>query len=97
VGKIGVVEDFNQQLSSPTVWDFSGRYTSINGVVQPRITGIKAGEIQRWRFVHGGIHDTVNIQIVPMINNGPNAAKALQGIIPGTPAEQAKILAEVCP
>jgi FtsP/CotA-like multicopper oxidase with cupredoxin domain len=97
MGKTGVVEDFNQQLSSPTVWDFSGRYTSINGVVQPRITGIKAGEIQRWRFVHGGIHDTVNIQIVPMIDNGPNAAKALQGIIPGTPAEQAKILAEVCP
>jgi FtsP/CotA-like multicopper oxidase with cupredoxin domain len=96
-GKIGVVEDFGQQLSSPTVWDFSGRYTSINGVVQPTITDIKVGEIQRWRFVHGGIHDTVNLQIVPMVDSGPNAANALLGIIPGTPAEQAKILTEVCP
>ncbi|HEV2645888.1 MAG TPA: multicopper oxidase domain-containing protein [Acidobacteriaceae bacterium] len=96
-GKIGVVENFNAQLSSPTAWDFSGRYTSINGVVQPEIRDIKAGEIQRWRFIHGGIHDTVNIQIVPMVNVGPDAAKALQGIIPGTPAAQAKILAEVCP
>jgi FtsP/CotA-like multicopper oxidase with cupredoxin domain len=96
-GKIGVVEDFNQQLSSPTVWDFSGRYTSINGVVQPTIRDIKAGEIQRWRLIHGGIHDTVNLQIVRMVNRGPNAAKALRGVIPGTPIEQAKILAEVCP
>ena len=96
-GKIGVVENFGSQLSSPTVWDFSGRYTSINGVVQPEIRGIRAGEIERWRFVHGGIHDTVNIQVVPMVNSGSFAAKALQGIIPGTPAQQAKILAEVCP
>jgi hypothetical protein len=40
-GKIGVVENFGAQLSSPTVWDFSGRYTSINGVVQPRIKDIR--------------------------------------------------------
>ncbi|MBB5062213.1 multicopper oxidase family protein [Granulicella mallensis] len=96
-GDTGVVENFNDQLSSPTVWDNSGRFTSINGVVQPAITNVKAGEIQRWRLIHGGIHDTVNLQIVPMVSKGPAAALALRGIFSGTPAQQAKIIAEVCP
>ena len=96
-GHTGVVENFGEQLSSPTVWDNSGRFTSINGVVQPAITNVAAGEIQRWRMIHGGIHDTVNVQIVPMVSKGPNAALALRGIFFGTPAQQAKTIAEVCP
>jgi len=59
----GAVENFQLQLDSPTIWDTNGRFTSINGVVQPTIT-VAAGEIQRWRFVHAGIHDTINLQIV---------------------------------
>lgn len=96
-GKTGVVENFNEQLASPTVWDTSGRFTSINGVVQPAITNVAAGEIQRWRMIHGGIHDTVNVQVVPMAANGPNAQLALRGIFSGTPAQQLKTIAEVCP
>ncbi len=96
-GNTGVVENFNEQLSSPTVWDENGRFTSINGVVQPAITNVSAGEIQRWRMVHGGIHDTVNVQIVPMVASGPKAQEELQGIIRGTPAQQAKLIAEICP
>lgn len=96
-GKTGVVENFDQQLSSATVWDFNGRFTSINGVVQPAITNVAAGEIQRWRMVHAGIHDTVNVQIVPMVASGPNAEKELAGILSGTPTQQAKIVAQICP
>jgi FtsP/CotA-like multicopper oxidase with cupredoxin domain len=59
----GVMENFNLQLFSASIWDTNGRFTSINGQVQPTVT-IKAGEIQRWRFVHQGIHDTINVQIV---------------------------------
>ena len=59
----GVIENFCLQLDSGTIWDTNGRFTSVNGVVQPFIT-VPAGEIQRWRFVHGGVHDTVNIQVV---------------------------------
>jgi FtsP/CotA-like multicopper oxidase with cupredoxin domain len=95
--KVGVVENFNLQLDSQTVWDNSGRFTSINGAVQPTLTGIAAGEIQRWRLVHAGIHDTINLQVVPMRAAGPNAALALTGVIAGTPAEQARTIAEVCP
>ena len=59
----GAVENFSLQLDSPTIWDTNGRFTSVNGVVQPTMT-VPAGEIQRWRFVHSGIHDTINLQVV---------------------------------
>jgi hypothetical protein len=67
--QIGVVDDFDDQLASATVWDTSGRFTSINGAVQPTLQ-VPAGEVQRWRFIHAGIHDTVNVQIVPMVADG---------------------------
>ena len=96
-GQTGVVEDFQDQLASATVWDTSGRFTSINGAVQPTITDVEAGEVQRWRFIHAGIHDTVNLQIVPMVTTGPKAALALRGILTGTPKEQAETVRQLCP
>ncbi len=97
-GKIGIVENFGLQLDSPTVWDTSGRFTSINGAVQPTLTGVQAGAIQHWRMIHGGVHDTVNLQIVPMIaSKNPRAARAFEGVVAGTRLEQAKIIAEICP
>jgi len=80
----GVIENFNLQLSSATIWDTNGRFTSVNGVVQPHLgdsapTTIKAGEIQRWRFIHAGIHDTVNVQIVKAQRNSPVATQELSG------------------
>jgi FtsP/CotA-like multicopper oxidase with cupredoxin domain len=77
----GAVENFALQLDSPSIWDTSGRFTSINGTVQPTIT-VSAGEIQRWRFVHAGIHDTINVQIVrasPMGAANLIAASSLSG------------------
>jgi FtsP/CotA-like multicopper oxidase with cupredoxin domain len=92
----GVVNDFNDQLDSPTVWDTSGRFTSINGAVQPAFT-VPAGEVQRWRFIHAGIHDTVNLQIVPMVASAPNAALAVRGILLGTPKQQEAEVKQLCP
>lgn len=37
--------------------------TSINGQVNPLIE-MQAGEVQRWRFVHAGINETLNVHIV---------------------------------
>jgi FtsP/CotA-like multicopper oxidase with cupredoxin domain len=96
VSQSGVVDDFDDQLASPTVWDTSGRFTSINGVVQPTLT-IPAGEVQRWRFIHAGIHDTVNLQIVPMVENGLKAALALRGVLTGTAKEQEQTIKQICP
>jgi FtsP/CotA-like multicopper oxidase with cupredoxin domain len=77
----GVIENFSLQLDSASIWDTNGRFTSINGVVQPDIT-LPAGEIQRWRFVHAGIHDTINVQVVratPVGGKNLIATSALSG------------------
>ncbi|OLL28164.1 copper oxidase [Burkholderia sp. SRS-W-2-2016] len=58
--------DHAGQLNS--TWAISGRYTQINGVVQPvfpsALSFVPAGEIRRLRMVHGGNRDTINVKIV---------------------------------
>lgn len=43
-------------------WEASGRYTSINGVVQPTIK-MTAGEVQHWRFIHAGVREALHISL----------------------------------
>lgn len=97
-GQVGVVNDFGAQLASPTVWDESGRFTSINGAVQPTLT-VPSGQVQRWRMIHAGIHDTINVQIVPMVQpvNNSRAALALRGVLTGTPKQQRALVQQICP
>lgn len=51
-----------------STWVISGRYTQINGVVQPvfpnALSFVPAGDIRRLRMVHGGNRDTINVKIV---------------------------------
>lgn len=92
----GVVENFPLQLFSASIWDTNGRFTSVNGVVQPTMT-IAAGEIQRWRFVHAGVHDTVNLQIVRAIpQTGANALIKNSSLV-GNRDEQADAVEMQCP
>lgn len=66
-GFVGELRNYDNQLVIGS-WDASGRFTSINGVVQPLMPGrgerISAGELQRWRMVHGGVRDRINVKIV---------------------------------
>jgi FtsP/CotA-like multicopper oxidase with cupredoxin domain len=59
-GKVGQVEDF--AIFGNGTWAKSNRYTTINGVVQPQIA-MKAGEVQRWRFIHGGVRETLSVAV----------------------------------
>jgi L-ascorbate oxidase len=59
-GDVGGVEGYDQ--FGPGSWPTSGRYTSINGHVLPTFTGVSTGQIERWRVIHGGVRDTVNLQ-----------------------------------
>ena len=92
----GVLENFNLQLFSASIWDTNGRFTSVNGVVQPTIT-IKAGEIQRWRFIHAGIHDTVNLQIVHAIPQVGTDNQLATSTLTGNRKEQAAQVQHLCP
>lgn len=91
----GVVENFGLQLFSASIWDTNGRFTTVNGVVQPTVT-IKAGEIQRWRFIHEGIHDTINLQIVKSTRpvTGPDFVE--NSALKGNRLEQAAEVRKEC-
>ena len=91
----GVVENFALQLDSPSIWDTNGRFTSVNGVVQPTLR-LRAGEVQRWRFVHGGIHDTINVQLVRAKPRGGKDLVA-KSALAGNRIEQADDVDALCP
>jgi FtsP/CotA-like multicopper oxidase with cupredoxin domain len=91
----GRVENFFLQLDSPTIWDTNGRFTSVNGIVEPTIT-IPAGEIQRWRFLHAGIHDTINLQVVRAAHVG-NADPIGTSALTGNRQQQIETVRAVCP
>lgn len=61
-GETGVIESYNQ--FGPGTRQQSGRWTSINGTVLPTFQGIEAGQVERWRTIHAGVRDTINLQIV---------------------------------
>ena len=56
---MGVIEAYEN--FGPGTWDQSGRYTSINGSILPTVSA-KAGEIERWRLIHAGVRDTINLE-----------------------------------
>jgi len=56
---VGRIEQFKGQF---TGWQASGRYTTINGLVQPNIP-VHAGQIYRWRLIHGGVRETIALRI----------------------------------
>ena len=60
VGDVGGIEGYDQ--FGPGSWPASGRYTSINGHVLPTFNGVSTGQIERWRVIHGGVRDTVNLE-----------------------------------
>lgn len=61
---LGTIENYDQLGFG--VWGPSGRYTSINGQIMPRFAGAVAGRVERWRNIHAGIRDSINLQFIPM-------------------------------
>jgi FtsP/CotA-like multicopper oxidase with cupredoxin domain len=89
----GVVENFAAQVGNPRLWGQSGRFTTINGVVQPTLTAI-AGRLERWRLVHGGIRDTIEVRIVKASSS--TTAGNLSNLR-GGPGQQQPALDIACP
>lgn len=56
----GVLENYNN--FGPGGWDDSKRYITINGQIVPEIK-MRPGEVQRWRTVHAGVRETINLQL----------------------------------
>lgn len=60
-GKTGTIDGYDQIGGSK--WSASGRFTSINGQVLPEFPGAVTGKTERWRMIHGGIANTLNVFI----------------------------------
>lgn len=69
-GDVAGVEGYDQLTSSS--WGDSGRYASINGQVLPVFDQVRTGEIERWRVIHGGVRDTVNLQFLKLSAAAPS-------------------------
>ncbi|MEL7538800.1 MAG: multicopper oxidase domain-containing protein [Pseudomonadota bacterium] len=72
-GDTGAIEGYNQfGLEEPEIdaggmpivktrWVDSGRHTALNGRVIPTYRGVKAGEFERWRFIHAGVSGSIGV------------------------------------
>ena len=58
---VGGVEGYDQ--FGPGTWTQSGRYTILNGRLQPALAAAKVGQIERWRLIHAGVRDTIKLAL----------------------------------
>lgn len=59
-GDVGGIENYDS-LQGGT-WARSGRFTTINGLTLPTFAGARAGRFERWRMIHAGVRETINLQ-----------------------------------
>ncbi|MTJ47350.1 multicopper oxidase family protein [Dolichospermum sp. UHCC 0259] len=72
----GEIESY-KGLFSPRSWIDSKRYTSINGQVLPTFTA-EPGKIERWRMIHAGVRNTINLEFRKLKDNAPTLKDYLQ-------------------
>jgi L-ascorbate oxidase len=68
---IGTIEKYDQ--FGPGTWKASGRFTLVNGLLQPTLSlspsttaltvNATVGQIERWRMIHAGVRDTIKLAI----------------------------------
>lgn len=93
-GDVGTIEgkngsDQGYDQFGPASWQESNRYTTLNGAVQPTFVDARAGEIERWRVIHAGVRDTINLAIV-------KAKPGAKPITPGMGPAQTLWMQENC-
>lgn len=69
-GRIGGIESAEHDWD----WRWSGRFTGINGEVQPKLTAARTGEFERWRLVHAGTREKVRMRLHRLDPSAPDLA-----------------------
>jgi FtsP/CotA-like multicopper oxidase with cupredoxin domain len=87
---VGGIESYD--LFGPGTWPASGRYTSINGEVQPLFAAAVAGRLERWRLAHAGVRDTIKL----VVRKKRDGAPSLMAVGPTAAAEQDQWIAQNC-
>lgn len=58
-GEIGRVESFDNDWG----WAQDGRFTGVNGKVEPQLTDARAGAFERWRLINGGTGEFMHMRL----------------------------------
>ncbi len=58
-GEVGRIESFDNDWD----WQQSGRFTGINGKVQPTLTPARVGAFERWRLIHAGTGERIHLKL----------------------------------
>lgn len=58
-GEVGRIESFDNDWS----WRKSGRFTGINGKVEPTLDAAKAGGFERWRLINAGTGENMRMRL----------------------------------
>ncbi|WP_294120111.1 multicopper oxidase family protein [Sphingomonas sp.] len=66
-GKIGRIESFDNDWG----WRRSGRYTGINGKVEPRLDDARTGEFERWRLIAAGKGESMHMRLYRLDPSAP--------------------------
>jgi L-ascorbate oxidase len=90
VGDIEIYSDANGNGFGSKGWGQSARYTSINGLIMPDFR-TKQGQIERWRMIHGGVHDTIALRFLKARSDAP--LKAGRGL---SPEKMEALIAQSC-
>ena len=75
-GKTSAIESFDHDVD----WVNSGRFTGINGKVQPVLQAAKVGAFERWRLIHGGTREQIRMRLYRLDDRAPDlrAVKAAE-------------------
>lgn len=84
-GKLGRIESDDNDWD----WRWSGRFTGINGKVQPTLDAASVGRFERWRLVHAGLREPVRLRI-HRLSEGAPALRSVRG------SDQEKWITEHC-
>ena len=84
-GRVGRIESVEHDWD----WVNSGRFTGINGTIQPKLESARAGRFERWRLIHAGTREPVRLRIHRLDASAPDLRN-----VPG--AEQEKWIASYC-
>ena len=89
-GDIETYSDANGNGFGSKGWGQSARYTSINGLILPDFR-TKQGQLERWRMIHGGVHDTIALRFLKAKSDAP--LKAGRGL---SPEKMEALIAQSC-
>ena len=96
IDRVGEIEEYENGQFGPGTWRTSGRFTMINGRMQP-IFEAEAGKIERWRLIHGGVRDTIKFMVTRSTLTPTDAASLLSLTAePMTIQEQKTMIEKTC-